>query len=355
LQRRLFLVDGQLELGRNLEPTVREALGQRLLLGRLKKIKHVEEARDKVVENYRDAKSRQMMSEFKERFDTILVDGKRIAIPWDLDQRRVALAQWQQASSWEKSRTVLQCPPQTWIDAYEEARAHGKTQIQDPRINPEIKGFENHRFEPIRVAATTVTREMYHQFDPAFDKSNTRAIKRTLKDTFEIFVDQNTDEKSVGYFPITCTNWYDAWAFAKWVGHSCRLPSLVNFKLVCPTDRINKESSEKNNKISTMKGIGESMMSEVGRCTPDHNGLFDILGNTWEWCEIKPDGKTDSKVSTIWGGPWIDSEVEGCNKVSPDNVNQKGDLNRATVRSQIATVNLRHPIYGFRLVYADTY
>ena len=316
LQRRLFLVDGQLELGRNLEPKVRETLGQRLLLGRLKKIKHVEEARDKVVENYRDAKSRQMMSEFKERFDTILVDGKRIAIPWDPDQRRVARAQWQQASSWEKSRTLLQCPPQTWIDAYEEARARGKTQIQDPRINPAIKGFENHRFEPIRVAATTVTREMYRMFDPAFEASGIHGT--TIFDKASAF-DEFTDDDA---FPMIRTNVFDGWAFCKWLGPNVCLPEDSNWELACRGgtlteyhfgDALDGRLANCDGNYPYQKGADREKLNKgpyLARTTPvgcerypcNPFGLFDVHGNVWEWCNNGPEDAKANRRGTEEGG-----------------------------------------------------
>jgi formylglycine-generating enzyme required for sulfatase activity len=320
LQRRLFLVDGKLQLGGDLKPEQRKTLGQRLLLGRLKKIKHVEEARDAVLENYRDAKSRQMMSEFKERFDTILVDGKRVPIPWDLEERKVALAGWQQASSWEKSRTLLQCPPQSWIEAYEAAKSQGNTQLQDPRINPAIVGFERHRFEPIRVAATTVTREMYRQFDPAFEGSegNIKLIARYAS-AFDEYADDDA-------FPMIQTDWFDAWAFCKWLGPEVCLPEDSGWELACRGgtrtefhfgDELDGTLANCDGNYPYRKGMDSGELKKgpyLQRTTPvgcerypcNPFGLFDLHGNVWEWCN---NGHRDSLVNR--GGNREGGNAEG--------------------------------------------
>jgi hypothetical protein len=343
VKRRRFLIDGKLQLGRSLTPEQRKQFGERILLGGVSGASAVKIAREQVVELFRDDKSRQMMKEFEDRFDTILVDGQRIPIPFDPNERRAALLKWQQASSWEKSRTLLQCPPQSWIDAYEQAKSGGDMSIQDPRMNSAIKGFKKH--DPFRIAATTVTREMYRQFDPAFENSNVldwydTPIRVQILRKASRFDEFDNDE----HFPILCTNWFDAWAFCKWLGPNVGLAEDAPWELACRGGTqtqfhfgnvldgtlANCDGHQPYRKcINVLEYLEEIPKGPfLGRTTPvgcdrypcNPWGLFDVHGNCREWCDDGPNDGWAPKDQTLadrysLGGSWaIDAEFSSSGK-----------------------------------------
>jgi hypothetical protein len=336
LQRRLFYIDGELKRGAELSQDLRKQLGQRLLLGQTTQSAKANKQRLAVLEEFRDAKSRQMQKEFEDRFDTILVDGQRIAIPWDENDRKAKLAKWQEASSWEKSRTLLQCPPKTWIQAYQQAQERGNDSLKDPCVNSSIQGAESHRFKPFRMASTSVTREMYRQFDPAFENTqSTDWLKKGIKDQLFAYASPFGDDQQEADFPIICTNYWDGWVFCKWLGSVFFLPHDQAWEFACRagTSSPYHFGNQLDGKLANCDGNYPHGIDAEGheirnlakgpylmRTTPvglaqypcNAFGMFDVHGNTWEWCENSVgDGQAVESSRLLVGGSWFFS-AEGC-------------------------------------------
>ncbi len=89
-----------------------------------------------------------------------------------------------------------------------------------------------------------------------------------------------------------------------------RLPSEAEWQYACQAGVVNPRYGDIND-ISWYKENSRGATHEVGKKEPNAWGLYDMLGNVWEWCWDIYDEKEYGSYRVIRGGGWNDPE-RGC-------------------------------------------
>lgn len=122
-------------------------------------------------------------------------------------------------------------------------------------------------------------------------------------------------------FPVVDVSWEDAIAYAKWMGK--RLPTEAEWEHACRGLVEGAKYPWGGGKPSVKLARYNSVAGpqEVGKCAANHFGLYDIVGNVWEWTmdwyekdyyatapAKNPTGPATGRYHVLRGGSWADVE-----------------------------------------------
>ncbi len=122
-------------------------------------------------------------------------------------------------------------------------------------------------------------------------------------------------------YPVVDVDWSDATAYAAWAGK--RLPTEAEWEHACRglTEKATYPWGDRNPSKEDAKFNGIDGPSPVGKCKASYFGLYDIVGNVWEWCadwydidyyekapEANPKGPDKGMYRVVRGGSWADVE-----------------------------------------------
>jgi sulfatase modifying factor 1 len=111
--------------------------------------------------------------------------------------------------------------------------------------------------------------------------------------------------------PVVLVDWHDADAFCKWLsnktGLSYRLPTEAEWEFACRGGTTGDYYADLDS-IAWYEYNSNGSSHPVGEKQPNAYGLYDMLGNVWEWCRDRYDKDFYSS------GPAIDPKGPGAGK-----------------------------------------
>jgi formylglycine-generating enzyme required for sulfatase activity len=118
--------------------------------------------------------------------------------------------------------------------------------------------------------------------------------------------------------PVICVSWDDAQAFMRWLtartGQRYRLPTEAEWEYAARGGQSGYCDGDLDS-VGWYEGNSSGSAHPVGRKRPNAYGLYDMIGNVWEWCsdwyggypsspQTNPTGPTSGSSRVNRGGAW---------------------------------------------------
>jgi formylglycine-generating enzyme required for sulfatase activity len=152
--------------------------------------------------------------------------------------------------------------------------------------------------------------------------------------------------------PVTNVSWHDVHVFLHTLNERAgngdyRLPTEAQWEYACRAGTTSPRYHPDLNALAWYRTNNEGLPQPVGQKLPKARGLYDMLGNVWEWCHdggrqyradaaVNPIGPTDADAHRVfrggsWGNPTRDMRAAFRNWTRP--VNRCDDLGFRCVSS----------------------
>ncbi len=238
--------------------------------------------------------------------------------------------------------------------------------------------------KPFAMAKTEVTLRQFRLFMESTDYKSTTPVR----DGEPLIGCNYYDGKSYGYVqghswenpgypqredaPVVCVSWSDATAYAKWLtektGRKYRVPSTVEFEYAsragsstpwywgtdpqqaCEYANLGDRTfaNQFPSRPSFPCDDGYVFTASVAKFKPNQYGLFDMVGNAWEW--TNDCFQLDLKDAPIDGSSWVDNKEDACQWRTPKGGSWISGIgwSRAAVRSRDGA-DYKSFMLGFRV------
>ncbi len=174
---------------------------------------------------------------------------------------------------------------------------------------------------PFYLDKHLVTYQQYNQFieDAGYKKKEYWSAEgRKFLEKYEFWVPSTYHEKYLNRkkLPVTGVSWYEAEAYANWRG--ARLPTAAEWTLACQGDTKQRYPWGNDFDFEAIDYRARLAPYAVGSREKNVSpaGVFDLVGNVWQWCanvyegkdfrlEPEPTGTKPGPQKILRGGGWM--------------------------------------------------
>jgi formylglycine-generating enzyme required for sulfatase activity len=168
------------------------------------------------------------------------------------------------------------CPPEGRAGVFLQGATTGSDGDEQPRHQVRVNAF--------RMQTCPITRGQYRCFDGALERES--ATPGLGSSSIASLIEGYSRSDNC---PAILVSWFDAWAFARWLGSGYRLPTESEWEFACRAggeDEYTFGSSEaKLREYAWFASNSDFQTYPVAAKRPNRWGLFDVHGNVWEWCQ----------------------------------------------------------------------
>ncbi|MCP4130850.1 MAG: formylglycine-generating enzyme family protein [bacterium] len=183
----------------------------------------------------------------------------------------------------------------------------GEIVLRDDRIKQKWKV----EIQPFLLAKYPVTQDLYFaitQKTPFSFKGDKNPVENVSWNDATIFC--NLLSRKAGLKECYSTSSDSEEVTCDWESDGYRLPSEAEWEYACRAG-TGKVTYGEIDEIAWYTENSGGKTHEVGKMEPNAWGLYDMLGNVWEWCWDIYDEKVYGSYRTFRGGGWSDPP-RGC-------------------------------------------
>lgn len=165
--------------------------------------------------------------------------------------------------------------------------------------------------QPFFLAKYPVTKSFYEAMTKkALINVELDSIPKVNVSWYEAILFCNLLSKECGLKECYTFNPNGSNVFCDWNATGYRLPTDAEWQYACKATSAGYRYGEIKD-IAWYNENSEGRIHEVGKKEPNQWGLYDMLGNAWEWCWDLYDEQTYGPYRIFRGGSWSES-ARGC-------------------------------------------
>ena len=167
------------------------------------------------------------------------------------------------------------------------------------------------------------------QHEVTISKPFYMGVYPVTQEQYEQIMGKNPSHVKGAQSPIETVSWHDAVEFCKKVsqktGKTVRLPTEAQWEYACRAGTKTRfsfgDKAEDLGDYAWYDGNSDRVTHPVGQKMPNDFGLYDMLGNVWQWCadwcsedysearDTDPTGPASGKARVLRGGCWYDAPL----------------------------------------------
>lgn len=183
----------------------------------------------------------------------------------------------------------------------------GEIELRDDRIKNKWKA----EIRPFLLARYPVTMGLYNAITNKSPKSFDRDLKPVVNISWNDAISFcNLLSQKAGLKECYSISNDGENIVCDWESDGYRLPSEAEWQYACKAGTTGYRYGEID-KIAWYSENSGGKIHEVGRKEPNVWGLYDMLGNVWEWCWDLYDEQVYGSYRIFRGGSWAE-EARGC-------------------------------------------